>query len=238
MKPTTAVLALLAQTALCEKALQAREAKVTAVAALPAAGRRAQKDACSEGKTACGDGNGCCPRGSKCTQSQGVGVCADACEGATVFCDFGKALKLCCQPGASCDYAQSVCTQHRTDSGGVWTPLSSSLASADGTPLPTAPVFDSTEGGEAGGSSHTETAASTGGLSSSSSSGAEEETQTGTSSSEAAGPSASPATEASGTNSGGGGATATKTPKDSGSAVVVSWSGCVLATVFGIMAAL
>ncbi|OAA72539.1 hypothetical protein ISF_01612 [Cordyceps fumosorosea ARSEF 2679] len=222
MKLATATMALLAQTALCSTVLQAREAKVTAAAVL--LDRRAQKDQCSEGKTACGDGNGCCPRGSRCTQSKGVGMCADACEGATLFCDFGKGVKLCCQPGASCDYSQSLCTQHNTDSGGVWTSSLTSTPSG-GTPLPTAPVFSSTSDG--GASSSTESATTE----SSSAAG----TQTSQSGPGATSSSAS-ARDGSGTS--GAGATATKTPKGSGSAIVVSWSAGVLAVVFGIMAAL
>ncbi|KAM3474458.1 hypothetical protein MY5147_004233 [Beauveria neobassiana] len=143
-----ALLALLAQTALCDRVLHAREAKVTPApapaAAVLLAGRQAQKDECREGKTACGDGNGCCPRGAQCTQSKGVGVCADACEGATLFCNFGGGVTLCCQPGASCDYARSVCTQQKTDAGGVWT-AASTTTSEEGTRLPTAPAFSSTE---------------------------------------------------------------------------------------------
>lgn len=221
MKLSIATTALLAQTSLCEATtiLQAREAKITAAATLPPLDRRAQKDTCNAGKTACGDGNGCCPRGSQCTTSKGgVGVCADACDGATLFCEFAKGVTLCCQPGAGCDYSQSVCTQHSTDTGGVWTLTSTS--SAEGTRLPTGPVFTSTSG-EGGESSSTTTSEESG-----SSSSAEE---TGTSSSEAAGSSTSAAT---------GSATPTKNPKDSGSAVVVSWSAGVLAAVFGIMVAL
>ncbi|ATY60461.1 hypothetical protein A9K55_005884 [Cordyceps militaris] len=215
MKLATATMSLLAPTALCKSVLiQAREAKVTPAATL-SRDRRAQQDECSEGKTACGDGNGCCPRGAQCAQSQGVGVCADACAGATLFCTFGSSssVTVCCQPGAACDYAQSVCTQHRTDVGGVWT--ATTTATSEGTPLPTTPVFSST----ADDLSSTDTTTR-----------AEETTQT---SSEAAGSSGGAATDGSGTTT-----AATKTPKDSGSAMVVSWSAGVLAVVFGIMAAL
>lgn len=215
MKLATATMALLAQTALCDRVLHAREAKVTpTVAAL--AGRQAQKDECRENKTACGDGNGCCPRGAKCTQSKGVGVCADACEDATLFCSFGGGVTLCCQPGASCDYARSVCTQHKTDAGGVWTSAASTTEEG-GARLPTAPAFSSTED-----VSSTEAAATT-------------RPQTSSQSSSEAASSSGSATDTSG---GGGGATPTKSPKDSGSAVVASWSAGVLAVVFGIMAAL
>ncbi|OAA34732.1 hypothetical protein BBO_09064 [Beauveria brongniartii RCEF 3172] len=207
-------MALLAQTALCDRIMHAREVKVTpAPAAAPLAGRQAQKDECREDKTACGDGNGCCPRGAQCTQSKGVDVCADACEGATLFCSFGGGVTLCCQPGASCDYARSVCTQHKTDAGGVWT--AASTTEEEGTRLPTAPAFSSTED-----VSSTEAAATTTRQTSSQSS------------SEAASSSGSAA------DTSGGGATPTKSPKDSGSAVVASWSAGVLAVVFGIMAAL
>ncbi|KAM3455803.1 hypothetical protein MY3296_002221 [Beauveria thailandica] len=192
-------MALLAQMALCDRIMHAREAKLThAPAAAPLAGRQAQKDECREDKTACGDGNGCCPRGAQCTHSKGVDVCADACEGGTLFCSFGGGVTLCCQPGASCDYARSVCTQHKTDGGGVWT-AASTTTEQEGTRLPTTTRQTSSQ-----------------------------------SSSEAASPSGS-ATDTSG---GGGGATPTKSPEDSGSAVVASWSAGVLAVVFGIMAAL
>ncbi|KGQ10230.1 hypothetical protein BBAD15_g4424 [Beauveria bassiana D1-5] len=215
-----ALLALLAQTALCDRVLHAREAKVTPApapaAAVLLAGRQAQKDECREGKTACGDGNGCCPRGAQCTQSKGVGVCADACEGATLFCNFGGGVTLCCQPGASCDYARSVCTQQKADAGGVWT-AASTTTSEEGTRLPTAPAFSSTEDVSPTGAAATTTR------------------QTSSqSSSEVASASGS----ATSTSGGGGGATPTMSPKDSGSAVVASWSAGVLAVVFGIMAAL
>ncbi|KAM3544587.1 hypothetical protein ARSEF1564_002455 [Beauveria bassiana] len=221
MKLATSATALLAQTALCDRVLHAREAKVTpAPAAAVLAGRQAQKDECREGKTACGDGNGCCPRGAQCTQSKGVGVCADACEGATLFCNFGGGVTLCCQPGASYDYAQSVCTQQKTDAGGVWT-AASTTTSEEGTRLPTAPAFSSTEDVSSTGAAATTTR------------------QTSSqSSSEAASASGSATSTSGGGGGGGGGATPTKSPKDSGSAVVASWSAGVLAVVFGIMAAL
>ncbi|KAM3532884.1 hypothetical protein MY4038_003797 [Beauveria bassiana] len=219
MKLATATMALLAQTALCDRVLHAREAKVTpAPAAAALAGRLARKDECREGKTVCGDGNGCCPRGAQCTQSKGVGVCADACEGATLFCNFGGGVTLCCQPGASCDYAQSVCTQQKTDAGGVWTAASTTTEEEE-TRLPTAPAFSSTEDVSPTGAAATTTTRQT----------------SSQSSSEAASASGF-ATSTSG--GGGGGATPTKSPKDSGSAVVASWSAGVLAVVFGIMAAL
>ncbi|KAJ6781155.1 hypothetical protein PWT90_07866 [Aphanocladium album] len=217
MKLSTATTALLAQMALCDMA--AREAKVTPAAAL--LGRRAaQNDQCDTGKTACGDGNGCCPRGSKCTSSKGVGVCADACYSATLFCSFGSGIELCCQPGAGCDYSRSVCTQHSTDKGGVWTSPSTSSAT-DGTPLPTGPVFTSTSGQDE--TTTTESSSA-------------EETQTSQSSTETDSSSggSAPATD----SSSGAGATTTKNPKDSGSAIVASWSAGVLAVVFGIMVAL
>lgn len=214
MKFSMAAMALLAQTAVCENVMQAREAKITAAAQLD---RRAQKDQCDTGKTACGDGNGCCPRGAKCTTSKGVGVCADACYSATLFCDFGNGVNLCCQPGASCDYSQSVCTQHSTDAGGVWT--SPSTSSTDGTRLPTGPVFSSTSDEESSSTATSTTTATTDSTT--------EETQTSQST-----------TDATGTGSSASSATPTKNPKDSGSAIVASWSAGVLAVVFGIMVAL
>lgn len=222
MKLSVATTVLLLQTVLCGAVMEAREAKITAAAALQG---RAEKDQCNDGKTACGDGNGCCPRGSKCTSSKGVGMCANACYSATLYCDFGHGVKLCCQPGASCDYSQSVCTQQKTDKGGVWT--SPSPTTTEGSKLPTAPVFSSTSGEGDSTSSGSKTKSTESGSSSSA-----EETQSSQSSSEAS------STSEKGGSGTAGGASATKKPKDSGSATVASWSAGVLVVVFAIMTAL
>lgn len=229
MKLSVATTVLLAQTALCDAVLQAREAKITTAPVLADHNnhrqdrRRAQKDECNDGKTACGDGNGCCPRGSKCTAIKGVGMCADACGGATLFCEFAKGIKVCCQPGASCDYSQSVCTQASTGSGGVWTLLSTSSVSVESA-LPTTPVFTGREGGNATSTSGTESE------STSTSKGGSESESTATESSDGAA-----STEPSKTDAG---TSPTKDSKDSGSAMVASWSAGVLVLVFGIMSAL